>query len=108
MLIVAIMMKTVWKCVLSLTHSFMQSSRVTTIHVHACTLGIVQENLSIFGLFVACERIGRLGSNKMNTSESPNAFIHNEETKDEIPQTVTYVKVNPSVQEIPTGAFRGC
>jgi hypothetical protein len=47
-------------------------------------------------------------SESLNTSESPNAFIYNEETKDEIPKTVTHVKVDPSVKEIPPGAFRGC
>jgi hypothetical protein len=30
----------------------------------------------------------------------PNVFIYNKEPKDEIPETVTHVKVDPSVKEI--------
>jgi hypothetical protein len=40
--------------------------------------------------------------------EPPNVFIYNEDTKDDIPNNVTHVKVDPSVKEIHDYAFEQC
>jgi hypothetical protein len=40
--------------------------------------------------------------------EPPNVFIYNEDTKDDIPNNVTHVKVDPSVKEIHAWAFLDC
>jgi hypothetical protein len=40
--------------------------------------------------------------------EPPNVFIYNKDTKDDIPDNVTHVKVDPSVKEIHDKAFEAC
>jgi hypothetical protein len=40
--------------------------------------------------------------------EPPTIFIYNEDTKDDIPDNVTHVKVDPSVKEIHAAAFEDC
>jgi hypothetical protein len=40
--------------------------------------------------------------------EPPNVFIYNKDTKDDIPDNVTHVKVDPSVKEIHAWAFQDC
>jgi hypothetical protein len=40
--------------------------------------------------------------------EPPNVFIYNKDTKDDIPKTVTHVKVDPSIKEIHACAFENC
>jgi hypothetical protein len=43
-----------------------------------------------------------------NIPEPRNVFIYNEDTKDDIPDNVTHVKVDPSVKEIHAWAFQDC
>jgi hypothetical protein len=47
-------------------------------------------------------------SSEASIPEPPTIFIYNEDTKDDIPNNVTHVKVDPSVKEINSNAFEGC
>ncbi len=49
-----------------------------------------------------------MASEVISIPEPPNVFIYNENTKGDIPNDVTHVKVDPSVKEIRDKAFRNC
>jgi hypothetical protein len=47
-------------------------------------------------------------TSEASIAEPPNVFIYNKDTKDDIPDNVTHVKVDPSVKEIHAWAFQDC